>query len=119
MKGHEGSPYDGIIVEYCDPSSGRSVMPNMSFRAQMLRAGEATQPCRDTTSAIYCVIEGKGHTEVGDVRLDWEENDVFVVPNWMWRRHVNEFAGRRGGALFGDRPSDHPAERPVPPAEQE
>jgi gentisate 1,2-dioxygenase len=94
MSGHAGSPYEGIIVEYCDPTTGRSVMPNMSFRVQLLRAGEATLACRDTTSALYCVIEGNGYTEVGDVRLDWEENDVFVVPNWAWRRHVNSSPSR-------------------------
>lgn len=94
MIGHAGSPYEGIIVEYCDPTTGKPVMPNMSFRVQLLRAGEATLPCRDTTSGIYCVIEGSGHTQVGDVRLDWEENDVFVIPNWAWRHHVNGSASR-------------------------
>jgi gentisate 1,2-dioxygenase len=89
MKDHDGSPYEGIMVEYCDPTTGRPVMPNMSFRVQMLRGGEATLSCRDTSSAIYCCIEGSGYTEVRDVRLEWQENDVFVIPNWMWRRHVN------------------------------
>lgn len=89
MKEHPGSPYEGIMVEYCDPTTGKPVMPNMSFRVQLLRGGETTLPCRDTTSAIYCCIEGSGYTQVGDVRLEWEENDVFVVPNWMWRHHVN------------------------------
>lgn len=89
-----GSPYDGIIVEYCDPTSGRSVMPNMSFRAQLLRPGESTLPYRDTTSAIYCVLEGRGTTRVGDTVLEWQENDVFVVPNWLWREHINGSSSR-------------------------
>jgi len=90
MKGEKGTPYDGVMVEYCDPRTGKSVMPNMSFRAQLLRTGERTLPYRDTTSAIYCVLEGEGSTRVGDVTLDWQENDVFVIPNWMWREHVNK-----------------------------
>ena len=69
-------------------------MPNMSFRAQLLRPGEATEPYRDTTSAIYCVLEGEGKTRVGDTVLEWQENDVFVVPNWLWREHINGSASK-------------------------
>jgi gentisate 1,2-dioxygenase len=94
LKGEPGSPYEGIIVEYCDPTTGKSVMPNMSFRAQMLRPGESTQPYRDTTSTVFCVLEGEGFTQVGDTQLEWSENDVFVVPNWMWRQHGNTASGR-------------------------
>jgi gentisate 1,2-dioxygenase len=90
LKTEKGTPYDGVMVEYCDPRTGKSVMPNMSFRAQLLRAGERTLPYRDTTSAIYCVLEGEGTTRVGDITLDWQENDVFVIPNWMWREHINK-----------------------------
>jgi gentisate 1,2-dioxygenase len=89
MRHERGSAYEGIYVEYVSPATGRSVMPNMSFRAQMLRPGEHTLPYRSTTSALYCVLEGSGHTQVGDVKLEWQENDVFVVPNWAWREHVN------------------------------
>ncbi len=90
MRGEAGSPYDGIIVEYTNPATGGSVMPNMSFRAQLLRAGEHTRGYRSTASSLYCALEGSGHTIVGDIRMDWEENDVFVIPNWMWREHVND-----------------------------
>lgn len=89
MRNEQGSPYEGIIVEYTNPTTGGSVMPNMSFRAQLLRGGEATLPYRDTSSTIYCALEGSGRTQVGDVTLEWQENDVFVVPNWMWRTHAN------------------------------
>jgi gentisate 1,2-dioxygenase len=89
MRNQQGSPYEGIIVEYTNPTTGGSVMPNMSFRAQLLRGGEATLPYRDTSSTIYCALEGSGRTQVGDVIMEWQENDVFVVPNWMWRTHTN------------------------------
>ena len=35
------------------------------------------------------VIEGTGATEVGGKRFQWGHNDLFVVPNFMWRRHMN------------------------------
>jgi len=25
---------------------------------------------------------------VGGQTFDWEENDIFVVPNFLWRRHL-------------------------------
>ena len=43
LQDYEGSPYDGILFEYVDPTTGGSVMPTMSFRCQMLRPGEATR----------------------------------------------------------------------------
>jgi gentisate 1,2-dioxygenase len=87
---HEpGSPYDGIVLEYTDPVCGGSVVPTLSFRSQLLRPGEATRRRRRTASAVYCVLEGKGATEVGARHLEWSRNDIFVVPGWMWHRHVN------------------------------
>lgn len=34
-------------------------------------------------------IEGTGVTEVGDKRLEWGRNDLFVVPNFLWRCRIN------------------------------
>ena len=60
--------------------------------AQLLRAGEETQLKRETSSSVYVCIEGRGQTEVAGRTFDWEENDIFVVPNFLWRRHVNRGA---------------------------
>ncbi|MGE0736467.1 MAG: cupin domain-containing protein [Alphaproteobacteria bacterium] len=89
LRDYAGSPYDGIIMEYTDPATGQSVMPSMSYRSQMLRPGEHTKAHRHMSSTAYCVLEGNGYTLVGDKRLDWGRNDVFVVPSWQWHEHVN------------------------------
>jgi gentisate 1,2-dioxygenase len=89
MRDYDGSPYDGIIVEYCDPATGASVMPTLSYTAQLLRPGEHTLAHRHTANAIYCVIEGSGCTEVEGTRLEWSRNDAFCVPAWMWHEHIN------------------------------
>ncbi len=89
LRDYDGSPYDGIIVEFCDPATGASVMPTLSYTAQLLRPGEHTRSHRHTANAIYCVIEGEGHTEVDGKRLEWTRNDAFCVPAWMWHEHVN------------------------------
>jgi gentisate 1,2-dioxygenase len=89
LQDYPGSPYDAIIFEYIDPTTGESVMPSMSFRCQMLRSGEQTRSHRKTASTVYCVLEGDGVTEVEGTRLEWTRNDVFTVPGWLWHAHRN------------------------------
>lgn len=89
LRRYAGSPYDGLILEYTDPTTGGPVMPTLSFRCQMLRPREATRAQRRMASALYVVLDGEGVTEVDGTRLDWRRNDVFVVPSWKWHRHVN------------------------------
>jgi len=89
LQDYPGSPYDGIIFEYVDPTTGGSVMPTMSFRSQMLRPGEHTRCHRKTASYVYCALEGEGYTEVEGTRFEWKRNDVFTVPGWLWHEHKN------------------------------
>jgi gentisate 1,2-dioxygenase len=98
LKDYPGSPYDGIIFEYVDPTNGGPVMPTMSFRCQMLRPGEATRAHRKTASTVYCVLEGEGRTEVEGTTLEWKRNDVFTVPGWLWHEHKN--ASGQGAFLY-------------------
>ena len=85
----QGSPYDGLIMEYTNPLDGGPVMPTIACFIQMLRPGERTQAHRHTSSAIYHVVEGRGCSLVGEQSLDWEEKDVFCVPGWTNHQHVN------------------------------
>lgn len=87
---YPGDPCDGIIIELVDPATGGPVMSTLSYRAQLLRPGERTQPHRHTSSTIYCAIEGAGVTDVNGVALNWERNDAFCVPGWAWHYHENE-----------------------------
>lgn len=98
LAAYPGSPYDGIIFEYVDPTTGGPVMPTMSFRCQMLRPGEATQQHRKTASTVYCVLEGEGSTEIEGTTIEWSRNDVFTVPGWLWHSHNN--AGGRPAFLY-------------------
>lgn len=89
MGGYAGSPYDGILIEYIDPTTGGSAMPTMSCRAQMLRPRETTKWRRKTVGTVYCVLEGRGKLELEKETLDWQRNDVFTIPGWHWSRFVN------------------------------
>jgi len=86
---HDGSPYDGILVEYVDPVTGGPIYRTMTFFAQLLRAGEALLPQRQNANRIVTVLEGSGHSIIGSERFDWEPFDTFCVPGGEWCHHVN------------------------------
>jgi gentisate 1,2-dioxygenase len=93
LAGEDGSPHDGILMEFTDPVTGGPAFASMGYFAQLLRPGETTLPSRQTASTLYCVIEGEGVTEAGGVKMAWAKNDIFVVPNHLWSHHVNTGAG--------------------------
>jgi len=93
LKGEPGDPYEGVRLRFVNPVTGAAIFPTLDYSAQLLRPDEATRWKRETASTFYICLEGKGATEVGGTRLDWEENDFFVVPNFLWRRHINTGPG--------------------------
>ena len=90
MRGLMDDPCDGVSVEFVNPVTGQSVMPTMSFGVHLYKSGRTFDFQRRTGSTVFCVIEGRGCTEIdGAGALEWEKNDLFVVPDWTWYRHVN------------------------------
>ena len=89
LRDHDGDPYDGLIIEYVNPTTGGPGMPTMSFHMRMLRPGERTAEHRHTSTAVYCAVHGSGMTHIAGASFQWEKNDVFVVPSWTWHSHHN------------------------------
>lgn len=87
----EGSPYDGVILEYVNPITGGPALPTMDCHVQMLRGAEETKTHRHTSGTVYFVIRGEGETVAGGQVLRWSKGDGFVVPNWCWHHHRNLF----------------------------
>lgn len=85
----EGSPFDGIIMNYTNPKTGGHVMQTMGASMQMLRPGEHTKAHKHTGSFVYQCAKGKGYTVINGKRFDWKERDIFCIPSWMWHEHVN------------------------------
>ena len=96
---HDGSPFDGIIMDYVNPVSGGPVMPTIGAAVQMLRAGEHTRAHRHTGSFVYQVVRGEGYSVIDGVRYDWAPRDIFVVPSWSVHEHVN-LSGQEDACLF-------------------
>jgi gentisate 1,2-dioxygenase len=86
--------------EYTNPLTGGPVMPTMGAHLELIRE---TKPRRHTGSLIYQVAEGRGWSEIGGKRFEWEEKDIFCVPSWTEYRH-----GAHGEAVlfcFNDIPA--------------
>ena len=82
-------PFDDVIMEYLDPTTGRSVVPALGCYLQILRPGVRTRAHRETSSAVYHVVAGAGFTDVDGVRLEWGEGDFFAVPPRALHGHGN------------------------------
>ena len=85
----DGSPFDGILMNYINPATGGHVMQTIGASMQMLRPGEKTRSHRHTGSSIYQVAKGSGYSIIGGKRFDWQEKDIFCVPSWAWHEHGN------------------------------
>ncbi len=85
----QGCPYEGIVVEYVDPVNGGPIYKTMTFKLQMLRPGEKLLPVRQSASQICTVFKGKGSTQIGAERFDWEQFDTFCIPGGQWYEHCN------------------------------
>ena len=99
MAGLEGSPYDGVSMQFVNPVTGGPALPTLGCWIQMLRPGEKTKPHRHISSAVYFVVRGEGETVAGDERLEWTQHDCFAVPNWAWHQHSNR-SGTHEAILF-------------------
>lgn len=102
---HDGSPYEGILLEYVNPTTGEPVYKTMTFFAQMLRPGETLLPVRQNASLICTVFQGHGTSKVGDKTFDWEPFDTFVIPGGTWLEHANTSASEDAVILVS---SDEP-----------
>jgi len=85
----DASLYDDVILRYANPVTGESTLPTLDCSVQLLRPEFSGKEHRTTSSAVYYVIEGEGTTVVGDREINWGPRDSFVIPNWMWHRHLN------------------------------
>jgi gentisate 1,2-dioxygenase len=75
-------PCHGIKMQYINPATGGSPMPAIGAFIQLLPSGFRGAAHRATDATVYCVIEGRGRTQIGDAVFDWNAHDIFVAPSW-------------------------------------
>jgi len=88
-KASDGSPYDGILMNYVNPATGGHVMQTIGASMQLLRPGERTKAHRHTGSFLYHCAKGEGYSIINGKRFEWKEHDIFCVPSWAWHEHGN------------------------------
>jgi gentisate 1,2-dioxygenase len=98
LRQEKGDPYEGIQLEFVNPATGGPVGSTLQYAVQLLRPGEETLAKRETSNTFLVVMDGQGYTEVGGRRFEWEPNDIVVMPNFLWRRHVN--SGKNDAVLY-------------------
>ena len=91
-------PAIGTTFDYRGPGGAASTLPTMACRLHRFAAGEETLHARQTANSIFHVVAGKGRTRAGDVTLEWQQGDIFVMPGWTWHNH--EIAADAGATLF-------------------
>ena len=94
----DSSPFDDVIMEYVDPVTGRSVTPVLGCYIQLLRPGVKTRAHRESSSAVYHVVEGSGVTMIDNERFEWGTGDFFAIPPSA--SHHHETRGGDPAILF-------------------
>ena len=89
LRAHDGSPFDGIALEYRHPQTGGPVLPTMACWVQLLRPGEQTKAHRHTGSAVYHVVKGAGRTIIDGQCFNWCQGDILALPPWALHEHAN------------------------------
>ena len=84
----DGSPYDGVCLEYTNPVTGGPAMASIACYASLLPKGAHTKAHRHTGGTVYHVVTGGGYSVINGVRHDWEAKDTFVAPSWSVHEHV-------------------------------
>ncbi len=76
-------PHRGWKMIYTNPRDGGHALPTIAAYLQKLPAGFTTKASQTTEAQVYTALEGRGTARIGETTLAFEENDTFVVPNWM------------------------------------
>jgi gentisate 1,2-dioxygenase len=104
LRDREGSPHEGIALEYTNPQTGGPVTPTISCGIQMVRRGEELKARRVTGSSVFHVVQGSGRTVIDGQLFDWGRGDIIALPSWAQYAHSN--TGNEDAILFSisDRP---------------
>jgi gentisate 1,2-dioxygenase len=98
-------PAHGLKLQYTNPATGGYPMPTIGAFLQLLPSGFNGTAYRATDATVYCVVEGRGSSRIGETTLTWGPHDVFVVPSWAPVAH----SAQDEAVLFSF--SDRPAQK--------
>jgi gentisate 1,2-dioxygenase len=79
-----------VELDYINPETGQSCLPTMGFTATMLSPGRPAQPPLRSSSAVFHVVKGKGHSIINGTRLHWSAKSSFSAPVFARIEHHAE-----------------------------
>jgi gentisate 1,2-dioxygenase len=74
-------------ARYVNPLSGEPAMSLLDCTLLELERSMPTRAFRSSSSAVCCVVEGSGTSEIGGKTINWEPKDVFTLPHGTWFSH--------------------------------
>jgi gentisate 1,2-dioxygenase len=80
----------GIKLQYNNPATGGYPLPTIGAFLQLLPSRFQGAAYRSTDATVYCVVEGRGRSQIGEITFDWSQHDIFVVPSWFAVSHETE-----------------------------
>ncbi|MGO4692479.1 cupin domain-containing protein [Glaciibacter sp. 2TAF33] len=98
-------PYDDVIVEYKNPTTGGPVMTTISAYLQLIRPGVDTRSHRHTHSTVYHVVRGNGYSIVNGEKIEWTTGDTLAIPLWYAHSHHNHTSEDAVLFSYTDRPA--------------
>jgi len=100
----EGSPYEGVSLEYTHAQTGGPVLPTIGCRVQLIRKGEKLKARRIAGSSVFCVRQGKGRSVIDGKVFEWEKGDIVALPSWAVHHHESAAGGDAILFSINDRP---------------
>ena len=103
--GNEGM-IDGLVDLRCECLLIRYhlVSKILGGAAERINEGESSPAVQETSSSVYHVVEGRGHSKVGDKTLTWKKGDTFCIPAWYEYQHFAD----KGETVYLFRFDDQP-----------
>jgi len=83
---------------------GREIGRTIGALAERLDANASSPAIQETASSVYHIIEGTGHSVVGETTIHWKKGDTFAVPAWNKYQHFASGGERVFLYRFHDKP---------------
>lgn len=76
------------LVRYVNPQTGGSCLPLIDCRVLQLAAGATTDAAKAVADTVVAVVEGTGHSRIGETAFAWSAHDVFTIPKHAVATHT-------------------------------
>ena len=76
------------VVRYVNPLDAGPAQAFLDCLMVQVDAGETSKPTRTNSNGVMVVLEGSGHSRIGETDVNWTKGDIFTLPQWNWISHT-------------------------------